>query len=82
MAIYHFGTNDGTVPWCEAAFLGAAFSGTVAGRCLPFDAVLCSPDRWCQACVKVYEQTRGKPFEGRSLRPVLSNGPACTRGSG
>jgi hypothetical protein len=76
MTVFHFGTNDGTVPYC-----GTSPFSRVMGPCLPPDGTILEPDSWCGDCVQVYEEIHGD-HRNPPRRRVPLCGPACVSGLG
>lgn len=77
MTVFHFGTNDGTVPYCFAAGLWPA--PAASPRCVQPGTPLFEGDTVCPGCLHVYKQVRGHGYEAPVLRPIRG-GPSCTAG--
>ncbi len=73
----HFGTNDGTVPWCIAWNRGdcIATHGWISDKsCIKTDEDILEPDYYCEECIEVYNKIHGKkvPWSKKPLKRIAA----------
>lgn len=77
MTVFHFGTNDGTVPYCLAR-AGPWWCGASSVPCVQPGEPLFEGDTICQGCLRVYKEVRGCDYEAPVLRSA--RGGSCCAG--